>query len=44
MSPAAGDGPGVPGWAAGGPPGSLAARINVTVPLAAILGLSRYAR
>ena len=40
MSPAAGDGPGVPGWAAGGPPGSLAARINVTVPLAAILGLS----
>ena len=39
ISPAAGDGPGVPGWAAGGPPGSLAARINVTVPLAAILGL-----
>ena len=39
MSPAAGDGPGVPGWAAGGPAGSLAARINVTVPLAAILGL-----
>ena len=39
MSPAAGDGPRVPGWAAGGPPGSLAARINVTVPLAAILGL-----
>ena len=44
MSPAAGDGPGVPGWAAGGPPGSLAARINVTVPLAAILGLCGYAR
>ena len=40
MSPAAADGPGVPGWAAGGPPGSLAARINVTVPLAVILGLS----
>ena len=40
MSPAAADGPGVPGWAAGGPAGSLAARINVTVPLAAILGLS----
>ena len=39
MSPAAGDGPGVPRWAAGGPPGSLAARINVTVPLAALLGL-----
>ena len=39
MSPAAGDGPRVPRWAAGGPPGSLAARINVTVPLAAILGL-----
>ena len=39
MSPAAGDDPGVPPWAAGGPPGSLAARINVTVPLAAILGL-----
>ena len=39
MSPAAGDGPRVPPWAAGGPPGSLAARINVTVPLAAILGL-----
>ena len=39
MSPAAADGPRVPGWAAGGPPGSLAARINVTVPLAAILGL-----
>ena len=39
MSPAAADGPGVPGWAAGWPPGSLAARINVTVPLAAILGL-----
>ena len=39
MSPAAADGPGVPGWAAGGPAGSLAARINVTVPLAAILGL-----
>ena len=39
MSPAAGDGPRVPGWAVGGPPGSLAARINVTVPLAAILGL-----
>ena len=39
MSPAAGDGPGVPGWAAGGPAGSLAARINVTVSLAAILGL-----
>ena len=39
MSPAAGDGPRVPGWAAGGPAGSLAARINVTVPLAAILGL-----
>ena len=30
---------GVPPWAAGGPAGSLAARINVTVPLAAILGL-----
>ena len=28
-----------PPWAGGGPPGSLAARINVTVPLAAILGL-----
>ena len=40
MSPAAADGPRVPPWAAGGPPGSLAARINVTVPLAAILGLS----
>ena len=39
MSPAAGDGPRVPGWAGGGPAGSLAARINVTVPLAAILGL-----
>ena len=39
MSPAAGDGPGVPPRAAGGPAGSLAARINVTVPLAAILGL-----
>ena len=39
MSPAAADGPRVPPWAAGGPPGSLAARINVTVPLAAILGL-----
>ena len=39
MSPAAGDDPRVPPWAAGGPPGSLAARINVTVPLAAILGL-----
>ena len=39
MSPAAGDGPRVPGWAAGGQAGSLAARINVTVPLAAILGL-----
>ena len=39
MSPAAADGPGVPGWAGGGPAGSLAARINVTVPLAAILGL-----
>ena len=39
MSPAAGDGPRVPPWAAGGPAGSLAARINVTVPLAAILGL-----
>ena len=39
MSPAAADGPGVPPWAAGGPAGSLAARINVTVPLAAILGL-----
>ena len=33
--PAAGMSP-----AAGGPPGSLAARMNVTVPLAAILGLS----
>ena len=44
MSPAAGDGPGVPGWAAGGPAGSLAARINVTVPLAAILGFCGYAR
>ena len=41
MSPAAADDPRVPGWAAGGPPGSLAARINVTVPLAAILGLSQ---
>ena len=30
----------MPRWAAGGPPGSLAARINVTVPLAALLGLS----
>ena len=39
MSPAAADDPRVPPWAAGGPPGSLAARINVTVPLAAILGL-----
>ena len=39
MSPAAADGPGVPPWAGGGPAGSLAARINVTVPLAAILGL-----
>ena len=28
-----------PAWAGGGPAGSLAARINVTVPLAAILGL-----
>ena len=41
MSPAAADDPRIPGWAAGGPPGSLAARINVTVPLAAILGLSQ---
>ena len=41
MSPAAGGGPGVPPRAVGGPPGSLAARINVTVPLAAILGLSQ---
>ena len=39
MSPAAADGPGVPPRAGGGPAGSLAARINVTVPLAAILGL-----
>ena len=39
MSPAAADGPGVPPWAGGGPAGSLAARINVTVPLAVILGL-----
>ena len=40
MSPAAADDPRIPSWAAGGPPGSLAARINVTVPLAAFLGLS----
>ena len=40
MSPAAADDPRIPSWAAGGPPGSLAARINVTVPLAAILRLS----
>ena len=40
MSPAAVGGPRVPPPAAGGPPGSLAARINVTVPLAALLGLS----
>ena len=40
MSPAAADDPRIPPWTAGGPPGSLAARINVTVPLAAIRGLS----
>ena len=41
MSPAAADDPRIPPWTVGGPPGSLAARINVTVPLAAILGLSQ---
>ena len=40
MSPAAADDPRIPPWTAGGPPGSLAARINVTVPLSTILGLS----
>ena len=40
MSPAADDDPRVTPWTTGGPPGSLAARINVTVPLSTILGLS----
>ncbi len=40
MSPAAEDDPRLTPWTTGGPPGSLAARINVTVPLSAILGLS----
>ena len=40
MSPATADDPRIPPWTVGGPPGSLAARINVTVPLSAILGLS----
>ena len=41
MSPAAAGGPRVPLGMAGGPAGSLAARINVTVPLSALLGLSQ---
>ena len=40
MPPAAADGPRSSGTT-GGPAGSLAARINVTVPLSAILGLSQ---
>ena len=39
-NPAA-SGPRVPPGTAGGPAGSLAARINVTVPLSALLGLSQ---
>ena len=39
-NPAA-SGPRVPPGTAGGPAGSLAARINVTVPLSAVLGLSQ---
>ena len=40
MPPAAAGGPRVPPGTAGGQAGSLAARINVTVPLSALLGLS----
>ncbi len=41
MPAAAADGLRVPPGTAGGPAGSLAARINVTVPLSALLGLSQ---